>query len=305
MMTKLNRSWLAGALAVMAFLGWSPSLMAQASRTWISGVGDDANPGSRTAPCKTIAGAISKTVAGGEIDAIDPGGFGGVTITKAITLDGKGPLASILVGDASGINIAAGANDVVTIRNYAINGIGGTPSPGLFGINIISAGEVRIENCVIFGFSTNGINFASSGNTTLYVQNCQIHNCADGIYARNTSGPANIVVESCQIAQCHTGFFGDANTVASIRNSLFAQNTGTGINIAAPTATASIDNTEVSQNGTGLAVGGSAIISRDSIINNTGAGLSAAAGGSIRTIHNNLITGNNPDGASTGSLPLK
>src|SRR6201988_884384 len=82
---------------------------AQATRTWISGVGDDVNPCSRTAPCKTFAGAISKTAAGGEIDALDPGGFGGVTITKAITLDGGGVIASILSsGGANGVNINAG-----------------------------------------------------------------------------------------------------------------------------------------------------------------------------------------------------
>src|SRR5205085_2322693 len=63
------------------------SAHAQATRTWVSGVGDDANPCSRTAPCKTFAGAISKTAAGGEIDCLDPGGFGAVTITKAITID--------------------------------------------------------------------------------------------------------------------------------------------------------------------------------------------------------------------------
>src|ERR1041385_4764476 len=74
---------------------------AQATRTWVSGVGDDANPCSRTAPCKTFAGAISKTATGGEISVLDPGGFGGVTITKAITLSGDGELASILV---TGVN---------------------------------------------------------------------------------------------------------------------------------------------------------------------------------------------------------
>src|SRR5438477_3797204 len=47
---------------------------AQATRTWVSGVGDDVNPCSRTAPCKTFAGAISKTAGGGEIDVLDPGG---------------------------------------------------------------------------------------------------------------------------------------------------------------------------------------------------------------------------------------
>lgn len=71
-----------------ALLLGSSLLSAQASRTWVSGVGDDANPCSRTAPCKTFAGAISKTIAGGEIDALDPSGFGAVTITKAITIDG-------------------------------------------------------------------------------------------------------------------------------------------------------------------------------------------------------------------------
>src|SRR5882724_9458488 len=77
------------------------SAYAQATRTWVSGVGDDANPCSRTAPCKTFAGAISKTAAGGEIDCLDPGGFGAVTITKPITLDCVGTLGSIL---ASGTN---------------------------------------------------------------------------------------------------------------------------------------------------------------------------------------------------------
>src|ERR1700684_962743 len=99
---------------------------AQATRTWISGVGDDANPCSRTAPCKTFAGAISKTAAGGEIDVIDPGGFGTVTITKAITIDGAGTQASILASGTNGINVNAGVNDAVIIRNLSINGAGTT-----------------------------------------------------------------------------------------------------------------------------------------------------------------------------------
>src|ERR1700736_2139486 len=97
---------------------------AQASRTWVSGVGDDANPCSRTAPCKTFAGAISKTAAGGEIDALDPAGYGAVTIAKAITIDGGGgQVASILAsGGINGVNVQAGASDVVTLRNLRING---------------------------------------------------------------------------------------------------------------------------------------------------------------------------------------
>src|SRR4051794_26872782 len=74
----------------------APPASAQATRTWVSGVGDDVNPCSRTAPCKTWAGAISKTAVGGVINALDDGGFGAVTITKAITIDGNGHAASAL-----------------------------------------------------------------------------------------------------------------------------------------------------------------------------------------------------------------
>src|SRR5438874_10079118 len=86
---------------------------AQATRTWVSGVGDDVNPCSRTAPCKTFAGAISKTAAGGEIDALDPGGFGTVTITKSITIEGQGAgLAGVLASGSQGIIINALSTDV-------------------------------------------------------------------------------------------------------------------------------------------------------------------------------------------------
>src|SRR3989449_9482272 len=119
----------------------------QASRTWVSGVGDDANPCSRTAPCKTFAGAISKTAVGGEIDALDPGGFGAVTITKAITLDGGGgQVASVLVAGTNAIVVQAGANDVVILRNLRINGI----SSGLNGIRFTSGKHLNVENCYIF-----------------------------------------------------------------------------------------------------------------------------------------------------------
>src|SRR5688500_2946121 len=80
------------ALVCAVLAGGAATLMlaapaqAQATRTWVSGVGDDANPCSRTAPCKTFAGAISKTAAAGEINCLDPGGFGGLTITKSIMI---------------------------------------------------------------------------------------------------------------------------------------------------------------------------------------------------------------------------
>src|SRR5690349_19227494 len=86
-LTLLGAACLVSVLATSAYA---------ASRTWVSGVGDDVNPCSRTAPCKTFAGAISKTDVNGEINCLDPGGFGAVTITKSITIDCHEIFASIL-----------------------------------------------------------------------------------------------------------------------------------------------------------------------------------------------------------------
>src|SRR5579885_2827478 len=121
------------AFAIVAFVVLaSSSAHAQATRTWVSGVGDDANPCSRTAPCKTFAGAISKTAAGGEIDALDPGGFGTVTITKAITIDGTPFQAGVLAAGVNGIVVTAGTSDIVVLRGLSIQGQG----TGLDGIKV-------------------------------------------------------------------------------------------------------------------------------------------------------------------------
>jgi hypothetical protein len=120
---------------------------AQTTRTWVSGVGDDVNPCSRTAPCKTFAGAISKTAAGGEISVLDPGGFGGVTITKSLSIMALGSEGSILTGTGTGLIIRAGAGDSVFLDGVVIEG-GGT---GTTGISITSAAAVHIRNCVIRG----------------------------------------------------------------------------------------------------------------------------------------------------------
>jgi hypothetical protein len=165
----------------------SAPAFAQATRTWVSGVGDDVNPCSRTAPCKTFAGAISKTAAGGEIDALDPGTFGAVTITKAITIDG-GEVGGVLVSGTNAIVIAAGTGDVVTIRRVNLNGIG----TGLSGIKVTSAGAVHVEKCTIFGFKTRGIDFSPTNNAALFVRESILRNNGDSSSATN----ANIYINA-------------------------------------------------------------------------------------------------------------
>lgn len=146
---------------------------AQATRTWVSGVGDDVNPCSRTAPCKTFAGAISKTATGGEIDALDSGGFGGVTITKSITIDGTGTLASIVAAGTNGISIniteATDTSKSVRLRGLSINGAGS----GLSGVNVVAVNKVSIEDCVRDGFIADGINVPAG---TVFVRNTTIRN---------------------------------------------------------------------------------------------------------------------------------
>ena len=154
-MSKVTLPLILSALAIFLL---SSAAQAQATRTWVSGVGDDANPCSRTAPCKTFAGAISKTAPGGEIDALDPGGFGALTITKSLTIDGGGgQVASVLVLGTNGIVVAAGPTDVVTLRNLRINGIVSGANGGIDGIHYTSAGDLHVEKCYIFGFKGDGI----------------------------------------------------------------------------------------------------------------------------------------------------
>src|SRR6185503_6192207 len=175
---------------------WAGLAGAQASRTWVSGVGDDANPCSRTAPCKTFAGAISKTAAGGEIDALDPGGFGAVTITKAMTLDGGGgQVASVLVAGTNGIVVQAGASDYVVLRNLRINGISGSGNGGINGIRFLSGAQLVVDNCDIWGFTTNGLDIAVAVQSGVEVRNSTFrNNGGSGIRATSTSGFAVVNV---------------------------------------------------------------------------------------------------------------
>ncbi len=173
------------AVCVLSF-AFITSAHAQATRTWVSGVGDDANPCSRTAPCKTFAGAISKPAASGEIDALDPGGFGSLTITKAITIDGGGQLAGVLVSGTNGITVSAGATDTVVLRHLAFSGIGS----GLDGVQITSAGNVVIDHCTFQGFTVNDIEVSLTNSGYVLVQDSTITGGDKGINVITaTTGP--------------------------------------------------------------------------------------------------------------------
>jgi hypothetical protein len=281
-------------------LALAPAVNAQATRTWVSGVGDDVNPCSRTAPCKTFAGAISKTAAGGEISALDPGGFGGVTITKAITINGSGTLASVLVSGTNGITVNAGVNDKVVLRNISIHGIG----TGLSGVRYVAGREVVLENVMIQGFTTRGVDvaLAVAGNT-LTMKNVTISNVPTGV--RLTTSAIGAVVgllEDVSLNTLTTGIEVAAGGNAIVRNCQISRNT-TGVLVNAATGNAIVENSVLSFNGTGAttsAAGGVLNLVNNGFYSNGNAVL--IPGGTVGSSGDNRIVG--PSAALPNTITL-
>ncbi len=196
----------------------APATQAQATHTWVSGVGDDNNTCTRTAPCRTFAGAISKTAAGGEILVLDHGSYGTVTITTAITINGAGQLADIQAATGSnGITINAGVNDKVILRNLSINGAG----TGLNGVRYLAGKQVVLENVTIDGFTSRGVDVALSGNGRLEMSNISITNAATGVRLFTTAGAVTANLEDIRLNSLTTGLeAASVSTFATLRNSV-------------------------------------------------------------------------------------
>jgi hypothetical protein len=258
------------AAAVVAMLAGPAN--AQATRTWVSGVGDDANPCSRTAPCKTFAGAISKTAAGGEINVLDPGGFGGVTITKSITISSEGFEAGVLVSGTNGIVINAGATDVVVLRGLDIYGVG----TGLNGIQILNAKAVHVEKCTIRRFTQSGIRDASPTIGSLIVSDTIIsENAVAGVSILPPVG-ITLVASLTRVEASNNAVGvnaqGGGSSLVSINDSTISNSTGNGVNA----------NTNVNMN-----------ISRSAIVGNSGTALNQAGAGTTIRIGNSTVSQNN------------
>jgi len=283
---------------------------AQATRTWVSGVGDDANPCSRTAPCKTFAGAISKTAAGGEIDVLDPGGFGAVTITKSITIDGGPDAGGILSAGTNGVVINAATTDTVTLKNIRIQGVGS----GLNGVRVLAAGTVNIENCVISNTTQKGIDVQPTSGCRLLVSDTVIRGNTNGANGGGIflkpGGGGNIaaVFNRVRIDRNTFGLRAEDNTTTTISDSSLSVNDTHGVVAVSATAIVNLYGCTLSRNsGSGLrAASGATIRFGDSFIVNNGIGLESVAGaGNLISFTNNAITGNGTNGAPTGTVPLQ
>jgi hypothetical protein len=297
---------------------------AQATRTWVSGVGDDANPCSRTAACKTFAGAISKTAPGGEISVLDPGGFGVVTITKSISLtnDGAGE-AGILASGTNAIIVNAAASDVINLRGIIIDG-GPLATPGLNGIRFLAGKALHIQNCVIKNFagaapSGFGIQVASSGVSQLFVTDTVISNNGSGangggILIQPTGlGSAKVFLQRVTlegnvlgVKVDGTGSTGTGGNSLFVRDSVVSGNSQTGISVTVPVggqgSNIFVDRTAVVGNGTiGILANGAAtgILVSNSTVTLNGTGIATQSGGSVFSYKNNNLNNNGTDGTFT------
>jgi hypothetical protein len=309
--------------ASIVLAGFSNLAAAQATRTWVSGVGDDANPCSRTAPCRTLAGSISKTAAGGIIDILDPDGLGSVTITKSITIESDGALASVGVSGSNGININAAATDTVTLRGLKIAGLG-SASPGLAGIKVFQVGALVVEDSVIENFNTTGIEFSPSNAATLNVRDTIVRNCGGaatngGILIRpaapsSGTSSANVTLERVQlISNVKYGLKVDGVSGAAsvnLRDGVVSTTAGDGIVVDGGSFATQLmlDNTLVTENSqAGVLANGSGALIRvsGSTISGNLQGIQTTTGGQVVSFGNNRIRGNISDGQPTSTAPLQ
>lgn len=293
------------ALAVMTFsLVVFSSAQAQ-SRTWVSGVGDDMNPCSRTAPCKTFSGAISKTGVNGEINCLDPGAYGALTITKSIQVDCHENFAGVThpAGNGVAINFDSFAGTdtrkSVRLRNINYSGV----DTGLRGISItggaaVTGTEVFVEDCRLdgnFGSPGNGIRDARSGGGLLSVSNTTIRNMSGaGISTSPASGAATlkIVISKVQVLNCAYGVAASNNNKVTIYDSVFSGNSIAGIYAEDPDGGAqteiAVDHCVVSDNATGFQATANTTIR---VSNTTAMYNTALFSGSVLSYGNNQAAG--------------
>jgi|ERR1700722_1691750 len=303
----------------LAMLAAAPA-QAQATRTWVSGVGDDANPCSRTAPCKTFAGAISKTAPSGEIDCLDPGGFGAVTITKAITIfcDSVSN-GGVVVSGTNGIAVAAGANDVVTLSGLDIDGAALT---GLNGISVTSGNTLIVRNCNIRNFSKFGIALSPTAANTFqaYISNTLIdNNSGGGITITNAAGQIlAATISRTEIVKNNVGINALANSSpggalqVTVVDTVVSENPASGVIAGTqgggePTIMF-LNNVTSSNSVSGygvLSIGaGAQVVIGNSTIEQNLIGVGTASGGVVGSYKNNIINYNGTDGTPLGQVAL-
>jgi len=287
-------------VSLLAILTTALPAYAQATRTWVSGVGDDVNPCSRTAPCKTFAGAISKTATAGYIDVLDSANYGAVSITKSITIDGRGFLANIGTSGTTGITVNV-AGGIVALRNLTIEGW-----PGTTGINVVNVGSLHVEHVQITNFQTFGINFNPSGaNAKLFMDDVTVANTTNGagIYVRNSRAMMTRVF----VTNSQSGIVSGAGGASFIKDSVV---TSCGMGFAAAyssTAVVDVQDSLSADNDWGIVsgTGATARVGNTTVVDNHYYGLYNDGTSFIVSMGNNRFFGNTTDGTFTSTVAIR
>jgi len=301
----------AALLGLLALLGLPDRAHALANRVFVSArSGSDANACDNiNTPCQTFAGAVTQVNAGGEVIALDSGGYGPVTITKALTIEAPpGILAFIHPPSGTAVTVNAGGSDVIVLRGLVLNG--GTSN----GIQYSGGGALHVESCVISGFTLSGIGFYSAGQ--LFVNDATIRDNGVGI-AINDPAAMAWIDKSHLVHNTGSGGVGVYQGHVVVRRSVLSAN-GTGLNAGGFVAEESlggtlgfVENCVLDGNTQGVVVfsdpASSATIrvSNSTITNNTQKGVGAGTtGNGTPTLSrvNNTLRDNASDGAFTGTF---
>jgi hypothetical protein len=275
---------------------------AQATQTWVASTGNDANTCTKLSPCKTFAGAQVKTAAGGEIDALDQGGFGAVTINKSLTIDGGvGLFAAIHAPSVTAVTVSAATTDVVIIRNLTLDGQG----TGIDGVKVTAAKEVHVESCQIINFTANAIEVATSANSHLFLQESTMRDNGNaGLLVSTSAGLARATVDRCWFRANGSGVIARDFSRVMLNSNLLSGNSSFGILAEALTAgrpaQVNVEHSTITHNankgiqaGSAAALASSIVrISENEITNNTNEGVLVSTNGVVETYQNNKIRGN-------------
>ena len=298
------------ALAVLA-LSASSVARSQNIRTWISMTGNDADPCTFTAPCRTFTITLSKTATNGEISLVGPGTYGAVTINKSVTINGGGYLGHIIASGAQRgiiINItnAADTRKTVRLRGLSLNGADVAGNNGLQGIRIVAADKVYIEDTLIDNFDTSGgtngrgISDERTNGGKLFVTNTIIRNCGANavvVYPSNGFTQITAVLDHVVIqGSVLSGVYAGPGSRVTIKDSNITGNGNAAVqaDASAGTTEVMVERSVLSHNQIGVYSGpGSPVVrlSETTVTDNV-TGLQTAGGGTIDTFGNCRIAGN-------------
>ncbi|MEA2907443.1 MAG: hypothetical protein QOI12_4830 [Alphaproteobacteria bacterium] len=290
---------------------------AQTARTFVSANGSDANVCSRSAPCRTFQAAHDKTTAGGEINVLDPGGYGSLLISKSISVvnDGAGSAGILVPSGMTGITINAGSSGIVNLRGLIIEGAG----VGQVGIRFNNGKSLTIQDSVVRNVAGNGIEFFPTVNSHLAASNTYLSdNFGSGILV-NPVGSGLTVTSVVSHVEAHNngfgvGVFGRSSTGTvkmAVTDSVMSKNVNTGITSDSgpgfSIASVTVKNSVSVHNLTGVYANSAQASMRigQSSISDNGNGWKVENGGTIQSYGDNYIDGNAALDTAPPSIPRK